>query len=787
MEHRYIAAIDQGTTSSRVILYKAESLGAVTTHQEEYQNSAPQNGWLEVDPNILIETVVECINRASEKLVDIDPLATLDGIGITNQRETLVVWDRETGAPLHPAIIWADARTAPTVESIATELTVAPPASAINSGFVGAHATVPSTGLPVSTYFTGCKIRWLVDNVPRVAKALDGDSPTALLGTVDSWLVWRLSGGGPPLRLGPVALPPTPATASPSIAAAATTAAAMHASTARGGGAHVTDVSNASRTLLLPLAPTTPFNSPSATTNTVPTWDRALCSLFRAPVSALPHVVPSAGSIAIVSSTAFSGAVISGIAGDQQAALVGHGALWNPTSTRKATFGTGLFALATAPPPPPGLQSSAAPAPSTSGLLTTVAYAVAGPCAAVADGGCPVTAAWNGASTVYAREGAVAVAGSGVRWLVDAMGCASSPKEVSALAATVSNSGGVVFVPAFSGLLAPHWRPDARGALVGLSTSTTRAHICRAMLDAVAFQCAEVLAAMAIDDAGTAPSAHVSTDTTDKSCATVPPTTSAIRALAASASTPGGTKSGSVGAVADVSPPTVKEYVAPIANVSTDDLSSSRQGVIERTSLCAEDRCGTTCVGVSAHRVDLTMGDRKGGVDEGKLSHQLTQWLALPMSPLIDGHPAKPSFAVPNDGDPTAVLEELRVDGGMCSSDTFLQILSNTTGRAVVRSENYEVTALGAAMLAGLGGGTYASAQAVRDAIAKADVGSVVFLPSGDSDERVRSVSHGVLVCPHTGVLDWLCPPGGTAPSPQVTNFKTWYKAVDRSLGWHRE
>jgi glycerol kinase len=332
-------------------------------------------------------------------------------LGITNQRETTVVWDRLTGAPLHHAVVWLDGRTA----GVCAEAAAA---------HGGADAFRPVTGLPVSTYFSAYKLAWLLRHAPRVAAA--AEEGRCMFGTVDSWLVYNLTGG------------------------------------AGGGGAHVTDVTNASRTNLMELSTLT-WHAPTVAAFGA---GRVLLPAIRSNAEVLGHVAPGAVP-------ELAGVPISGCLGDQQAAMLGQRC---GEREAKNTYGTGCFLL---------LHTGAAAVPSTHGLLTTVAHRL-GPAAAPA----------------YALEGAVAIAGQGISWLRDGLGVIESAADSEAVAGSVADSGGVYFVPAFSGLLAPWWAPDARGAILGLTQGTTRAHIVRAMLEAICFQTRDVLEAMARDAGG---------------------------------------------------------------------------------------------------------------------------------------------------------------------------------------------------------------------------------------------------------------------------------------------
>jgi len=404
LKGQLIAAVDQGTTSSRCFLFDREGHG-VSMHQLEHRQIYPRPGWVEHDPEEILGRTVDVIRGAIEK-ANVPPSA-IAAVGITNQRETTVVWDRRTGRPCANAIVWQDTRTDGIVAELARE--------------GGIDRLRGKTGLPLATYFSGPKLQWLLDEVGGLRAAAErGD---ALFGNIDTWLLWNLTGGA-------------------------------------SGGAHVTDVTNASRTLL--------FNLETLD------WDDELLKLLRIPRSMLPSIRPSSDP-ALYGTTRkdgpFGGSVpVCGDVGDQQAALLGQ-ACFEPGDA-KNTYGTGCFLL---------LNTGQTRIPSSSGLLTTVAYQL------------------GARPAVYALEGSVAIAGALVQWLRDNLGLISSAADVEALARTVEDNGGMAIVPAFSGLFAPRWRSDARGVMVGLTRYITKGHIARASLEAAAFQTKEVLDAMERD------------------------------------------------------------------------------------------------------------------------------------------------------------------------------------------------------------------------------------------------------------------------------------------------
>ncbi len=391
---RYVLALDQGTTSSRAILFdRAGSIVAVA--QREFTQYFPQPGWVEHDANEIwasqSATITEVLARAGIEAKD------LAALGITNQRETVVLWDRVTGEPVAPAIVWQDRRTADRCDALR---------AAGHEEQVAAR-----TGLLLDPYFSATKLAWLLDHVPdaraRAAQA------ALCFGTVDSWLAWKLTGGR----------------------------------------AHVTDVSNASRTLLLDLEGG---------------WDADMLALFDVPAACLPRVLASSAQSGLMARIEGHEVPLTGIAGDQQAALFGQ-TCFKP-GMAKNTYGTGCFML---------MNTGARPLRSRHRLLTTVA--------------------WDVGARTYALEGSVFVGGAVVQWLRDGLGLIERSSDVEALAASVPDSGGVLLVPAFTGLGSPHWDAYARGTMLGLSRGTHRGHIARAALEAIAFQSAEVLAAMQAD------------------------------------------------------------------------------------------------------------------------------------------------------------------------------------------------------------------------------------------------------------------------------------------------
>ncbi|XP_053532265.1 glycerol kinase isoform X2 [Ictalurus punctatus] len=400
-----VAAIDQGTSSTRFLVFNAKTAELLSHHQVEIQQSFPREGWVEEDPKEILQSVYECMDRTCEKLTQLNiDISNIKAIGVTNQRETTLVWDKETGEPLYNAVVWLDLRTQSTVERLIN-----------NTPGRNKNHLKHKTGLPISTYFSAVKLRWLMDNVEEVHKAVL--SHTAMFGTIDSWLIWCLTGG-------------------------------------KKGGVHVTDVTNASRTML--------FNIHTMD------WDPDLCNYFGIPMEILPKVRSSSEIYGLMKSGPLTGVPISGCLGDQSAALVGQ--MCFQDGQAKNTYGTGCFLLR---------NTGTKPVMSDHGLLTTVAYKLG-----------------RDKPACYALEGSVAIAGAVVRWLKDNLGIIQSSTELEKLAADVGTSYGCYFVPAFSGLYAPYWEPSARGIICGLTQFTNRSHLAFAALEAVCFQTREILDAM---------------------------------------------------------------------------------------------------------------------------------------------------------------------------------------------------------------------------------------------------------------------------------------------------
>ncbi|KPJ00617.1 Glycerol kinase [Papilio xuthus] len=373
-----VGAIDEGTSSARFIIFKANSSEVIALHQKELTQHFPQEGWVEQDPLDILEVVTTCIEKAVEKLVLLGGSPKdIVAVGVTNQRETTIVWDRETGKPLHNAIVWLDMRTTTTIDKLLDNV----PNKTRNKNYLK-----PLCGLPLSPYFSAVKLRWLSDKVDVVNNAMKKGS--CCFGTVDTWIIWNLTGGA-------------------------------------NGGKHVTDVSNASRTMLMNIETLE--------------WDALLLKFFEVSKSVLPEI-KSSSEMCLEKGQA------------------------------KATYGTGCFVL---------YNTGDIRVNSSRGLLTTVAYQLG-----------------SKSQPAYALEGSVAVAGAALGWLKDNIGLIEDAKESQTLAEMATENGSVIFVPAFSGLYAPHWRQDARGVICGITKDTNSQHIIKAALEAVCFQVRDILDAM---------------------------------------------------------------------------------------------------------------------------------------------------------------------------------------------------------------------------------------------------------------------------------------------------
>ncbi len=398
----YVGAIDQGTTSTRFMIFD-HSGQEIGRHQMEHEQIMPQAGWVEHDATQIwanAQTVIaECLANTG-----VQP-SELAAVGVTNQRETTVVWDRRTGQPYFNAIVWQDTRTADYTAKLDAD----------------GHGTLihDRSGLPPAAYFSGGKLNWILSNVDGVRA--DAEAGHAIFGTIDTWLIWWLTGGPE-------------------------------------SGVHVTDVTNASRTMLMNLETLQ--------------WDPDLLKLFDVPAAMMPTITPSSGEYGrtTVSGPFGTEVILAGNLGDQHAALVGQ-TCFEP-GMLKNTYGTGNFLV---------LNTGNEIVRSTNGLLTTVAYQ------------------FEGQPPVYALEGSIAVTGSAIQWLRDQLRVFNSAADSEGLAASVPDNGGVYFVPAFSGLFAPHWRPDARGVIVGLSRFNTVAHVARAALEAICYQSKDVVDTMIAD------------------------------------------------------------------------------------------------------------------------------------------------------------------------------------------------------------------------------------------------------------------------------------------------
>ena len=397
----YVVALDQGTTSSRAIIFDVKGR-PVTSAQYPFPQIYPKPGWVEHDPMVILETQFRALTEAFEKS-ELSP-TDIAGIGITNQRETTIVWDKNTGKPVYNAIVWQCRRTAPICDKLAAD-------------GIGDYVR-DKTGLLIDAYFSGTKIKWILDNVEGARERAERGE--LLFGNVDSWLIWNLTGGK----------------------------------------AHVSDYSNCSRTMLFDI-------------NELK-WDKILCEKLGIPMSMLPTPVPSSmiyGKVApgITGLEMLAGVPVCGSAGDQAAALIGQGCI--EKGQAKNTYGTGCFTL---------LNTGDQSVRSASGLVTSVAWSIGG-------------------KTTYALEGSVFNAGSSIQWLRDEVGLLSTSSECETLATSVPDNGGVYLVSAFTGLGAPRWDMYARGAIVGLTRGSTRAHIARAALEGIAYQVKDLLDAMEKD------------------------------------------------------------------------------------------------------------------------------------------------------------------------------------------------------------------------------------------------------------------------------------------------
>lgn len=396
---KYVGAIDQGTTSTRFMIFD-HSGNVVASHQLEHEQIFPQAGWVEHDAEEIIRRTQQVMDEAMKKAnATADDLAA---IGITNQRETTVVWDKKTGKPLYNAVVWQDTRTGDIVNRLSAD--------------GGADRFREKVGLPISTYFSGTKMIWLLENVDGLReKAEAGD---ALFGTIDTWVLWNLTGGP-------------------------------------NGGVHVTDVTNASRTLLMDLQTLD--------------WDEGILNTLNIPKAALPEIKPSSVDAygAVKTGGLTDGIKICSILGDQQAAVFGQTCY--SAGEAKNTYGTGNFML---------INTGTDIVQSKNGLLTTLGYKI------------------GDQPAVYALEGAIAVTGSLVQWIRDNLNMINTAPDIENLARTVKDNGGMYFVPAFSGLFAPYWRTDARGAIVGMTRYINKGHMARAVLEATAYQTREVADAM---------------------------------------------------------------------------------------------------------------------------------------------------------------------------------------------------------------------------------------------------------------------------------------------------
>ncbi len=394
---KYSAAIDQGTTSTRFMIFDHAGK-IVSVDQKEHEQIYPKPGWVEHDAMEIWARTQDVVKGALQK-GGVDP-KDIAAVGITNQRETTVVWEKATGKPIHNAIVWQDTRT----DKICNELAM--------DG--GQDRFRPKVGLPLATYFSGPKIRWILDNVPGAREK--GEKGDILFGNIDTWVIWNLTGGP-------------------------------------NGGVHVTDVSNASRTMLMNLETLD--------------WDPEILKIMNVPRAMLPSIKASSEVYGHAKGGPLDGISVAGDLGDQQAALFGQACY--DAGEAKNTYGTGCFML---------LNTGTKAVQSKNGLLTTLGYKI------------------GSQPAVYALEGSIAITGALVQWLRDNLNMIEKSSDVETLAKTVEDSGGIYFVPAFSGLFAPYWKSDARGVIVGMTRYINKGHIARAALEATAYQTREVLDAM---------------------------------------------------------------------------------------------------------------------------------------------------------------------------------------------------------------------------------------------------------------------------------------------------
>ncbi|CAF4288039.1 unnamed protein product [Rotaria sp. Silwood2] len=422
---KLVGAIDQGTSSSRFLIFNAENLDLITYYQETIQIITPHPGWVEQDAYEILNKTILCIEKAIEQLQQLGyKKSDIKVIGVTNQRETTILWDKYTGKVLYNALVWLDARTEETVDFLLKQYSK------------DKNCLQKQCGLPISTYFSALKIRWLIDNNEDVRNAIK--QKRCLFGTVDSWLLYNFLSDGKNII-------------------------------------HVTDVTNASRTMLMNIRSLQ--------------WDADLCQFFSIPEHILPEIKPSATIFGYINKGILKGIPIGAVLGDQQAALVGQ-QCWTKGEAKSTSIwykiiikhiviqylfvGTGCFIL---------YNTGEDLSYSRNGLLTTVAYK------------------WNDDNAVYALEGSIAIAGECIKWLRDNLELIPDSKSSETIAASVEDTSGVYFVPAFSGLFAPYWRSDARGLIMGITQYTTKAHIVRAALEGIGYQTREIVDAM-YDDSG---------------------------------------------------------------------------------------------------------------------------------------------------------------------------------------------------------------------------------------------------------------------------------------------
>ncbi|KAH7816034.1 putative Glycerol kinase [Monocercomonoides exilis] len=640
---KLLLSIDQGTTSSRVILFDEEGRSWPQI-QKMHTQIFPNAGWCEHDPLEIYARVTEMIEELVAKMpsYNLDP-KNIVGIGVTNQRETTIVWDKITGKPLYNAIVWHDTRTKPLVEE-----------------FIGRYgnkfAFTPKTGLPFSTYFSGFKLAWLFKNVPEVNAAVA--EGRCLFGTIDSWLIWNLTGG-------------------------------------KSGGIHITDVTNASRTML--------FNIHKLN------WDRELCASFGVPMSILPTIKSSSEIYGLVASGPLAGIPVAGCIGDQQSALLGHKAIKDGDA--KVTYGTGCFLL---------MNTGITPILSRHGLVSTVGFklGVDSPC-------------------YYALEGSVATAGAAVQWMTKNFKGLDKPSDIGPLAASVKDTGDIVFVPSFAGFFAPRWISDARASMLGVSLQAEPAHFARALEEAIALQVREVLTVMASDK-------HISSSIRGATARHAPETPDYSASPSA--------KSPSCAANASSSAVSIKEEEADApdnCSVSSNSSHSNPSLVpVSQSSSSHPSDDGSSSpnsIGSLSSSPAFSPNMHRSHPHPSPLTSSPTVSSSSSLSELDDFS----STVFFSSADPP-LPQRILVDGGPTDDAFLMQLQADYLGTDVVRPSLIEATALGASIAAGLAVGVWRNVEEM-DAMIKREM--IVWKPKMKEEERRKK-------------------------------FKQWERAVDSTLNY---